>query len=269
MHYYKYVLTEYIRTTVFSVDCWDGAKGEPVIYHGHTLTSQIMFKDAVEACRDYGFKNSDYPVILSLENHCSLEQQDRMADHLTSILGELLYIYDTEETIHLPSPEALKQKILIKAKKLTSDASEDRDDVEADSEDIERKEARKEKPKKLSKKLSSLVSLPSVHLKVPDNQQDTEERRRLPSPGSLKRKTIIKTKKLASDSTEDLLDDIESDAEVKKEKPPKLSKKLSDLVSLQAVHFEGFDNAKAKYFHMSSFGEAKAKTFIREAGNIN
>ena len=110
--------------------------------------------------------------------------------------------------------------------------------------------------------------MPSVHLKVPDSQQDSQDRRQLPSPGSLKRRSIIKTKKLPSDSTEDLLDDIDSDAEAKKEKPPKLSKKLSDLVSLQAVHFNGFDNPKAKFFHMSSFGEAKAKTFIRKADNI-
>ncbi len=26
------------------LDCWDGDKGEPIIYHGHTLTSKILFK---------------------------------------------------------------------------------------------------------------------------------------------------------------------------------------------------------------------------------
>ena len=41
---------------VFStVDCWDGDDGEPVIYHGHTITSKILFKDVVEACKTYAF----------------------------------------------------------------------------------------------------------------------------------------------------------------------------------------------------------------------
>ena len=40
---------------MFVVDCWDGPGGEPVIYHGHTLTSKILFKDVIEAVRDFGF----------------------------------------------------------------------------------------------------------------------------------------------------------------------------------------------------------------------
>ena len=38
-----------------TVDCWDGDDGEPVIYHGHTITSKILFKDVVEACKKYAF----------------------------------------------------------------------------------------------------------------------------------------------------------------------------------------------------------------------
>ena len=30
------------------LDCWDGEEGEPIIYHGWTLTSKILFKDVVE-----------------------------------------------------------------------------------------------------------------------------------------------------------------------------------------------------------------------------
>lgn len=38
------------------VDCWDGANGEPIVYHGHTFTSKIFFKDVVNAVGNYAFK---------------------------------------------------------------------------------------------------------------------------------------------------------------------------------------------------------------------
>ena len=31
-----------------AVDCWDGDDGEPIIYHGWTLTSKILFKDIMQ-----------------------------------------------------------------------------------------------------------------------------------------------------------------------------------------------------------------------------
>lgn len=38
------------------VDCWDGTNGEPIVYHGHTFTSKILFKDVVNAVSNYAFK---------------------------------------------------------------------------------------------------------------------------------------------------------------------------------------------------------------------
>lgn len=38
------------------LDIWDGSDGEPVIYHGYTLTSKILFKDAIQAIKEYAFK---------------------------------------------------------------------------------------------------------------------------------------------------------------------------------------------------------------------
>ncbi|KAF5891600.1 1-phosphatidylinositol 4,5-bisphosphate phosphodiesterase delta-4-like, partial [Clarias magur] len=37
------------------VDCWDGQNGEPIVYHGHTLTSKILFKDVVTVLGNYAF----------------------------------------------------------------------------------------------------------------------------------------------------------------------------------------------------------------------
>ncbi|TRY53845.1 hypothetical protein DNTS_002799 [Danionella cerebrum] len=89
------------------MDCYDGSDDEPVIYHGYTLTSKILFKDAIEAIKEYAFKTSEYPVILSLENHCSVEQQKTMAQHLISILGSALVTKPLGDQMptRLPSPE--------------------------------------------------------------------------------------------------------------------------------------------------------------------
>eukprot|EP00062_Callorhinchus_milii_P023737 gi/632982916/ref/XP_007908390.1/ PREDICTED: 1-phosphatidylinositol 4,5-bisphosphate phosphodiesterase delta-3-like [Callorhinchus milii] len=46
------------------LDCWDGANGEPVVYHGHTLTSKILFKDVVTAIRDYAFKELKGKIVI-------------------------------------------------------------------------------------------------------------------------------------------------------------------------------------------------------------
>uniref|UniRef100_G1NVR8 Phosphoinositide phospholipase C n=1 Tax=Myotis lucifugus TaxID=59463 RepID=G1NVR8_MYOLU len=104
------------------VDVWDGPSGEPVVYHGHTLTSRILFKEVVATLAQYAFQTSDYPVILSLENHCSFEQQEIIAHHLTEILGDQLLstTLDGQLPTQLPSPEELQKKILVKGKKLST-----------------------------------------------------------------------------------------------------------------------------------------------------
>lgn len=54
----------------------------------------------------WGLQASPYPVILSLENHCSLEQQRVMARHLRTILGPMLLDLPLDGvTTSLPSPE--------------------------------------------------------------------------------------------------------------------------------------------------------------------
>uniref|UniRef100_A0A8C3SX26 Phosphoinositide phospholipase C n=1 Tax=Chelydra serpentina TaxID=8475 RepID=A0A8C3SX26_CHESE len=88
------------------LDCWDGPNSEPVIYHGYTLTSKILFSDAIKAIKNYAFKTSPYPVIISLENHCSLEQQKMMAQHMKTILGDKLLVMPVDgNTSDFPSPE--------------------------------------------------------------------------------------------------------------------------------------------------------------------
>ncbi|KAJ7329222.1 hypothetical protein JRQ81_015396 [Phrynocephalus forsythii] len=94
--------------------------GEPVVYHGHTLTSKITFQNVINVINKHAFEASDYPIVLSLENHCSPTQQEKMAAHLLDILSDTLCTSTLDDTMpsKLPSPEQLKFKILIKNKKV-------------------------------------------------------------------------------------------------------------------------------------------------------
>ncbi|KNE61747.1 hypothetical protein AMAG_06547 [Allomyces macrogynus ATCC 38327] len=99
------------------LDCWDGPKDDPIIYHGHTATSKILVRDVVAAIARYAFVATEFPLILSLEMHCSPPQQFKVAYYLKHLLGPMLVTerLANDET-HLPSPEALKRRILVKGK---------------------------------------------------------------------------------------------------------------------------------------------------------
>ncbi|KAM8934044.1 1-phosphatidylinositol 4,5-bisphosphate phosphodiesterase delta-4 [Pelodytes ibericus] len=142
------------------VDIWDGPNGEPIVYHGHTFTSKIFFKDVISAINKYAFRVSEYPVILSLENHCGVEQQDVMAQHLKSILGDKLVTstLDGRVPTQLPSPEELRGKILLKGKKIggLEERVEETEEVGEVSE--EEDTAEMEEDKKMSKKTKDRLS---------------------------------------------------------------------------------------------------------------
>jgi len=100
------------------IDCWDGPEGMPIIYHGHTATTKIKFCDVLRTIRDHAFVTSSYPVILSVENHCSLDQQRKMAEAFSKIFGDRLIKDQLETSESMPSPKELERKIIIKHKKL-------------------------------------------------------------------------------------------------------------------------------------------------------
>uniref|UniRef100_A0A7N6AQ64 Phosphoinositide phospholipase C n=1 Tax=Anabas testudineus TaxID=64144 RepID=A0A7N6AQ64_ANATE len=119
------------------VDCWDGQDGEPIVHHGYTLTSKILFKDVIETINKYAFIKNDFPVILSIENHCSVPQQKKMAQYLIEILGDKLDLSNikADESGRLPSPETLKGKILVKGKKLPANIDENAEEGDVSDED--------------------------------------------------------------------------------------------------------------------------------------
>ncbi|XP_072896495.1 1-phosphatidylinositol 4,5-bisphosphate phosphodiesterase beta-2-like [Hemitrygon akajei] len=107
------------------LDCWKGKppEEEPIITHGYTMTTEILFKDVIEAIAESAFKTSQYPVILSFENHIdSPKQQAKMADYCRTIFGDMLLTealekYPLKPGVPTPSPQELMGKILIKNRK--------------------------------------------------------------------------------------------------------------------------------------------------------
>ncbi|KAH7337416.1 PLC-like phosphodiesterase [Rhizoctonia solani] len=103
------------------VDIWDGDH-EPVITHGRTLTGSVSLRHVAQAIAKYAFVTSPYPIVISAEMHAGIEQQSMVSQIFREEFGNALVTCrldgttDLEELERLPSPEALKGRVLIKSK---------------------------------------------------------------------------------------------------------------------------------------------------------
>jgi hypothetical protein len=87
--------------------------GEPEITHKNTRIRPIPLRDVLEAIMDYAFVTSEYefkenkyfifnllifryPIIISIENHCSPEQRFNMSRMFIEIFGGKFYIEEKE-----------------------------------------------------------------------------------------------------------------------------------------------------------------------------
>lgn len=73
------------------LDFWNSRTDEPVIVHGYTFVPDIFAKDVLEAIAESAFKTSEFPVILSFENHCNPRQQ--VSDIFVQLFAHLISIF--------------------------------------------------------------------------------------------------------------------------------------------------------------------------------
>ena len=105
------------------VESTDERRAEPRVLHGHTLTKEITFRAVCHAIQESAFVATDLPIIVSLEVHANLEQQQIMVEIMKDAWKGMLVDIEqqqAEQREHnikqLPSPAQLRRKILIKVK---------------------------------------------------------------------------------------------------------------------------------------------------------
>jgi len=140
----SYTLALYRGARAIELDVWNGEKGSnhPVVRYGETVfpdntiidstsqkatrvVSSLKFSDVLRTVAYFlQSEPKSFPVILLIENHCSLPFQKIMAKNIEFILGKqgLLYRPDPNltPTSVMPSPADLVGKVVIKSKRAMS-----------------------------------------------------------------------------------------------------------------------------------------------------
>ncbi|POR33288.1 Phosphoinositide phospholipase C [Tolypocladium paradoxum] len=97
--------------------------GEPIVTHGWTLTVPCGFREVCEAIKESAFVDNDLPIIVSLEVHADLEQQEVMVKIMKEVWQDLLISEPYEgcdPRFRVPTLDALRNKILVKVKRATA-----------------------------------------------------------------------------------------------------------------------------------------------------
>ncbi|XVF69008.1 hypothetical protein PTKIN_Ptkin11bG0046400 [Pterospermum kingtungense] len=102
---------------VIELDLWPNSKGNDVeVRHGGTLTSPVDLQSCLKIIKDNAFTASEYPVVITFEDHLNSHLQKKVAKMVTETFGEMLYCTETENLQQFPSPESLKKRVLISTK---------------------------------------------------------------------------------------------------------------------------------------------------------
>ncbi|KAL2260328.1 hypothetical protein VTK26DRAFT_5680 [Humicola hyalothermophila] len=227
------------------VDCWDGPDGQPIVVHGHTMTTSISFVEVIKTINRYAFVKSRFPLWISLEVRCSPATQAIMAKTMIDIFGDKLVMAPLDPSSdRLPSPSELMDRILIKVKK--SDES-----------------LRSDRP---GRRRGNSMPSPYQRGLALDNMPVPASPLLSATPAArLGRQINTITEGIVHETSHSSPSecDSESERDSAKKTTNKINPVLGDLgVYCSGIHFDGFDSPEAKKFnHIFSF---KEKTFAEK-----
>lgn len=171
------------------IDAWDNPddRSEPKVTHGYTLVSNIPFRLVCETIRDVvdrgaaaeaaeGHRQGGYqaaPILLSLENHCDAQGQQRLVDIMLEVFGDRLlskpvrYKGGAAEEAgygpHVPLEE-LGSKVVVMVEYHFPDecADSDSDTSSSEEEEAERNARREYKRKRKEAAAANSVIIPAL-----------------------------------------------------------------------------------------------------------
>ncbi|KAK7387459.1 hypothetical protein VNO78_28280 [Psophocarpus tetragonolobus] len=102
---------------VIELDIWPNSSNDDVhVLHGRTLTSPVALIKCLRSIKEYAFFASNYPVVITLEDHLTPDLQAKVAEMITGTFGDILFAPSSESLKEFPSPESLKGRIIISTK---------------------------------------------------------------------------------------------------------------------------------------------------------
>ncbi|XP_074383025.1 phosphoinositide phospholipase C 2-like isoform X7 [Apium graveolens] len=130
---------------VIELDMWPNSTKDNVhILHGGTLTTPVELMKCLKSIKEHAFVTSEYPVVLTLEDHLTPKLQAIVAKMVIETFGDLLYTSKSESFPEFPSPESLKKRIIVSTKPpkeyLASDSLKvEQSDIQKGSNSFEKK----------------------------------------------------------------------------------------------------------------------------------
>ncbi|XP_042030536.1 phosphoinositide phospholipase C 2-like isoform X1 [Salvia splendens] len=100
------------------LDLWPNSTKDGVdVLHGRTLTTPVSLIRCLRSIKNHAFSASEYPVIITLEDHLTADLQALVAEMIVQTFGEMLFTHPGSSLLgEFPSPESLKRRIIISTK---------------------------------------------------------------------------------------------------------------------------------------------------------
>ncbi|KAE9463585.1 hypothetical protein C3L33_04496, partial [Rhododendron williamsianum] len=86
-----------------------------LLYDCRTLTTPVELAKCLSAIKEHAFSASEYPVIITLEDHLTPDLKAKVAKMVIKTFGSTLFRTESELN-ELPSPESLKTRIILSTK---------------------------------------------------------------------------------------------------------------------------------------------------------